>query len=340
VIPLQARTRLAALAALLGVLAAHAGTAPGAASSAAEGVRSADPTPRTNRTGGDEYGVRSEDSTPRLAALPAPTVVSIPLRDPGSGQATMVAEVFRPEGAGPFPVVVFSHGRAPSRAARDALRHGASEAQLRYWLARGAAVVAPIRPGYGATGGADAEASGSRIDAQGRCVGKPDFRKTAEAGSAAILAAVGWLRGEPWADARLVLLVGQSVGGLATVAAAAQHPAGVVGYVNFAGGTGGNPEHSPGRSCDPEQLTRLYAAYGRATTVPNLWIYAENDQYWGGNQPAAWHAAFAQGSGSRTTFVRVPAVPDGDGHGLSRHEARLWARPVDGFVAGIGFATR
>src|SRR6185369_12065981 len=128
----------------------------------------------------------------------------IPLPQGARTAGTMVAEVFRPEGAGPFPVVVFSHGRAPSRSAREALRHGASEAQLRYWLARGAAVVAPIRPGYGVTGGADAEASGSRIDAQGRCVGKPDFRKTAEAASAAVLATVSWLRGEPWADARLV----------------------------------------------------------------------------------------------------------------------------------------
>src|SRR5262249_48113229 len=156
--------------------------------------------------------------------------------------------------------------------------------------------------GYGATGGMDAEASGSRIDAQGHCVGRPDFRRTAEAASAAVLATVAWLHGERWADARLVLLVGQSVGRLATVAAAAQHPAGVVGYLNFAGGPGGNPEHSPGRSCDPEQLASLFAGYGRATTMPNLWIYAENDQYWGGAQPAAWHAAFAKGSGSRTTF--------------------------------------
>jgi dienelactone hydrolase len=155
-----------------------------------------------------------------------------------------------------------------------------------------------------------------------------------------VLATVSWLRGEPWADARLVLLVGQSVGGLATVAAAAQHPAGVVGYVNFAGGTGGNPEHSPGRSCDPDQLTRLYAAYGRATTIPNLWVYAENDQYWGAAQPATWHAAFAGGSTSRTTFVHAAPVPDGDGHGLSRHASRLWAPTLDAFVSSIGFATR
>ena len=318
--PARACLRLGALCAALMAGAGAASEAPAPAAAAASGAVSG--------------------TAPAREPLPAPALVSIPLPGAARTGGAMVAELFRPGGAGPFPVVVFSHGRAPSVAARGTLRHGASEPQLRYWLARGAAVIAPIRPGYGATGGADAEASGLRIDAQGRCVGRADFRKTAEAASAAVLATVAWLRGEAWADNRLVLLVGQSVGGLATVAAAAQHPAGVVGYINFAGGTGGNPGHAPGHSCDPDQLTGLYAAYGRATTIPNLWVYAENDQYWGATQPATWHAAFAQGSASRTTFVHAPAVPDGDGHGLSRHGPELWARPVDAFIASIGFATR
>jgi dienelactone hydrolase len=37
-----------------------------------------------------------------------------------------------------------------------------------------------------------------------------------------------------------VVLVGASMGGLASVASAAHEPPGVVAYVNFSGGTGGN----------------------------------------------------------------------------------------------------
>jgi dienelactone hydrolase len=114
---------------------------------------------------------------------------------------------------------------------------------------------------------------------------------------------------------------------------------GVVGYVNFAGGAGGNPERSPGHSCDPDQLTRMYAAFGTTTTLPNLWIYAANDQYWGADEPRAWHAAFARG-GSPTTFVQVPAVADGDGHGLSRHAEALWAPSLDAFLAKTTFLAR
>jgi pimeloyl-ACP methyl ester carboxylesterase len=80
----------------------------------------------------------------------------------------------------------------------------------------------------------------------------------------------------------------------------------------------------------------MFAGYGRTTTVPSLWIYAMNDQYWGADVPVAWHAAFAQG-GSRTTFVHAPAVADGDGHGLSRHDPALWAPAVDAFVSGLHF---
>ena len=173
-------------------------------------------------------------------------------------------------------------GRGPRR-----LAVGVSRAQLLFWLARGVAVVAPVRPGYGASGRrATSRTAASHFDDAGRCIGHADFRKTADAAVRSVDATLRWLRRQPWADASDVLLVGQSVGGLATVAAGAHAPPGVVGYVNFAGGTGGNPERSPGPSCEPGQLEALYAGYGRATTVPNLWIYAINDQFWGAGRAA------------------------------------------------------
>ena len=274
-----------------------------------------------------------------LPALPAGETVSIPVAGGGifGGTVGMVTQLFKPPGDGPFPVVVFSHGRAPDATARAHLKVGISNAQLRFWLARGDAVVAPIRPGYGATGlGGDPENSGAHFDQMGRCNSHPDYRGTADAAARTVDATLAWLRSQPWADAHHVLLAGQSVGGLTTVAAGAHPQDGVVGYINFAGGTGGNPERSPGASCDPGQMEALYAALGRTTTLPNLWIYAMNDQFWGPDVPVAWHAAFAKG-GSRTTFVHAPAVADGNGHGLSTHAQRLWAPYVDNFLATIDF---
>jgi len=275
----------------------------------------------------------------RPAALPAwaaeGRTVTISVREASGDAARMDVTWFLPLGPGPFPVVVFSHGRDPSAARRADLALGVSQAQLIFWRARGVAVVSPLRPGYGASTAGDVEGSGVRIDEAGRCTGHADFRKTADAAVRSVEATLQWLRGQAWADAGNVLLVGQSVGGLATVAAGAQGLPGVVGYVNFAGGTGGNAERAPGMSCDPAQLQALYADYGRSTTVPNLWVYALNDQYWGPTVPRDWHAAFARG-GSPTSFVQERAVAGGDGHGLSRHAPALWAPAVDGFLARLG----
>jgi dienelactone hydrolase len=264
-------------------------------------------------------------------------VATIPVREASGDVAQMATTTFLPPGAGPFPVVVFSHGRAAGADARAKLEVGVSKAQLRYWLAKGVAVVSPVRPGYGASTGGNVEDSGAKHDGAGRCVSRPDFRKTADAAVLTITATLAWLRAQPWADTQHVLLVGQSVGGLATVAAGALDLPGVVGYVNFAGGSGGNPDKSPGASCDPGQLESNYARYGKTTHVPSLWVYAINDQYWGRDEPAAWHAAFAKASGSPSTFFHADAVSDGDGHGLSRHEQGLWAPAVDAFLATLPF---
>ena len=260
---------------------------------------------------------------------------TIPVHEASGDDAAMVVQTFLPPGPGPFPVVVFSHGRDPSESGRANLAVGVSRAQLFFWRSRGVAVVAPLRPGYGDSGGDDIENSGVHFDRSGRCIGRADFGRTADTAARTIAATLRWLRDQPWADASEVLLVGQSAGGLATVAAGARALPGVVGYVNFAGGIGGNPDRSPGASCDPAQLQDLYAGYGPTTTVPSLWLYALNDQYWGAVVPREWHAAFARG-GSPTTFVQAPAVPDGDGHGLSRHAPALWAPAVDAFLARLG----
>ena len=259
----------------------------------------------------------------------------IPVQEASGDVAHMGLLWFLPPGPGPFPVVVFSHGRDPSAEGRANLAVGVSRVQVFFWLARGVAVVSPVRPGYGASTGSDVESTGIRFDRTGRCIGRADFRKTADAAMRSVDATLQWLHGQTWADANEVLLVGQSVGGLTTVAAGARRLPGVVGYVNFAGGSGGNPDRSPGMSCEPGQLEQLYADYGRSTTVPNLWVYALNDQFWGPDVPRQWHAAFARG-GSPTTFVQAPAVADGDGHGLSRHAPALWAPTVDAFLARLG----
>lgn len=270
------------------------------------------------------------------APLPEPMAVEIevPAFD-GLPAVTMAGELYLPAGAGPFPVVIYSHGRASKPAERSALKYPIPRGHAGYWMRKGFAVVAPVRPGYGATGGPDRERSGTRLEKDGSCGGAVRLAAATEASTTAVRAAIDWARAQTWADRERILLVGQSVGGLATVATAAKTPPGVVGFVNFAGGAAGFPKERPGASCGEAALTELYRRAGRGVRVPNIWLYAENDRFWGAEAPRAWHAAFATG-GSPTRFVMTAPVPGEDGHRLMLRGGRLWAEHVDPFVAGLG----
>lgn len=155
----------------------------------------------------------------------------------------VVADIYKPTGAGPFPLVIFSHGRAGSRIERIRLRH-------------------PIAIGHGNY----------------------------------------WLRKDR------ILLEGQSVGGMTTVATAALNLPGVVGAVNFSGGAGGNPHVSPGKSCMPDNLTETYRQFGQQARVPSLRLYAQNDQYWGPQMPTIWFQAYQAGGSLWLRFAATRQV--------------------------------
>jgi dienelactone hydrolase len=272
------------------------------------------------------------------AAEPAHEVVQIPLADarPHDAAALMVTGVFRPDAAGQWPVIIYSHGRAGSDVERRRPKLLDPRGHVRYWLGKGFAVVAPVRPGYGETGGADQESSGIRYDMFGNCWGPPDFGHAASAARAAIIATLKWIRDQPWADATRVVLVGSSMGGLTSIATAASNPDGVVGYINFAGGTGGDGGRAPRRSCGSEEMAALMHAYGSTTHVRGMWLYAENDLYWGAEWPRAWHRAFAA-SGSDAEFIMTEPLPNADGHQLLARGSRLWTMHVDRFLRELGF---
>lgn len=293
--------------------------------------------------------LHAEDESPAPVAKPlpaearlriaAPETVSIALKGEGlfGGDVDMVTHVFKPTISPPYPVVVYSHGRAGDQVSRLKLVRPVAAEQVGYWLSRGFAVVAPIRPGYGATGGSDKEATGVSYEINGQCSRAPDFKRPAEQGKKAIRATVQWLQSQPWADAHRIVLAGQSVGGFLTVSAGAENLPGVIGYVNFAGGAAGDPIRSPGKSCFPEMLAAFYTEAGKTTTVPNVWIYALNDQYWGAEAPRAWFAGFSSGA-TAAKFIPAPAVEDGNGHALSGHPRALWSPYLDAFVDSLGVA--
>jgi dienelactone hydrolase len=283
--------------------------------------------------------------------------ISVPTRDAAapdanhtSGARAMRTLVFKPQGSGPFPVLLFAHGRPAYARERAQLVHPMSYGHVRYWLAKGYAVVAPIRPGYGAAfgsnagslGDADLESSGAGYSSSGQCLRSPQPARAAQAAMQAQRAALDWVRQQPWARHDHIVLEGQSVGGLATVALCAANPPGVKACINFSGGAGGDPQHAPGRMCAPEQTTQLMRDYGHTTQVPSIWLYAANDLYWGAEPPKQWHAAFAQAASASatakpppSTFVQTPPIGS-DGHSLLRSGSVQWRPPLEAWLKKNG----
>ncbi|RYF36548.1 MAG: dipeptidyl aminopeptidase [Comamonadaceae bacterium] len=265
--------------------------------------------------------------------LVQPEIVMLPLVIEGR-TVQVSTHLYRPAGSGPHPVVIFSHGRSGNRIDRAKLQYPMPVGHGNYWLRKGVAVIAPVRPGYGDTGGADSE--DQFFNWQGsHCLGDPDYNRSATNASRTIVAAYRWAREQPWIRHDRILLQGQSVGGMATVATAALNLPGVVGIVNFAGGSGGNTEGSPGKSCKPQNLEQAYLAWGRQAKGPSLWLYAENDLYWGPDAPKAWHRAFQSG-GSDAEAVFTGPLEGRDGHFLLNHGGRMWSVPLDAFVKKVG----
>ncbi len=272
-------------------------------------------------------------ATAQAPALQQPETIRLSLAV-DSQPTEVVAHLYRPPGDGPFPLVLFAHGRAATGDERLDMKFPISVSHANYWLRKGVAVLAPMRPGYGETGGADREDSFSNWR-DGQCHSVPAFERTADNARATQSAALSWARQQPWVRRDRVLLEGQSVGGLTTIALASFNTSGVVGAVNFAGGAGGNPRQSPGRSCKPERLTELYRLFGKDTRMPTLWLYAPNDSYWGPDAPLQWHAAFKAG-GNRAELLMTEALEGADGHQLIHRGAQRWRPTLDEFVKKVG----
>ena len=271
------------------------------------------------------------------SAIPTPAIVRVTVAGLGlfGGDAGIVTHIFKPAGKPPFPVLVFSHGRAGDAASRSKLTHPIPIGHVGYWLNKGYAVVAPIRPGYGETGGPDRENSGARYDTYGRCASKADHENTTRSASEAMTLVIDWVRTQPWINPNQILLEGQSVGGITTVALCAANLPGVVGCINFSGGSGGSPS-SMGKVCNPEVIDALMLGWGKTTRLPSVWLYAPNDSYWGADTPKVWHRAFAAGA-SASLFVGTDPLPDADGHSLLVRGGSLWKERLDTWLSKNGF---
>lgn len=235
---------------------------------------------------------------------------------PGRAGVKLETTLFRPPGNGPFPLVVINHGKSLGDP------HG--EPRVRYLLAareflsRGYAVATPMRQGFAESTGPYIS-NGCDIDANGK----------AQAVDVAVTIAA--LSRRPDIDASRTVVMGQSHGGLTTLALGASDPRQVVGLVNFAGGL---------RIDDcarwRTQLTSAVRDYGAHAHVPSLWFYGDNDELF---DVDLWQGMFQvyTEAGGRARMVAYGKFRDnahlmfGSGAGL-----KIWVPEVGRFFRELG----
>jgi dienelactone hydrolase len=245
-------------------------------------------------------------------------IVSVPFRQSDGQLLNLEAIVVRPATGARFPLVVISHG-SPRRLAEAKTRdlHWAD------WIAndfarRGWAAATVLRRGYGNSEGIVADSYGTCSD--------PQFSRAGLTSAQDILQTVSHFQKQAYVDSSRVLLVGVSAGGFGSIAAASLAPTGLVAVVNFAGGRGSIADE---QVCKPDELVGAYARFGKSARVPSLWIYSQNDHFFGPDLARRMFAAFTT-AGAPAELIIAP--PYGrDGHRLIFGQP-LWRDAVYGFL--------
>lgn len=246
---------------------------------------------------------------------------------PVSGADTqLAATVFYPKGDGPHPVAILNHGTPSSSDKRAQMGRWIKPAPINAFVERGFIVVIPMRRGFGATGG---RYNGSI----GGC-GDPDFYGGSLGAAEDIVATVTHARSLPGANPSKILLVGQSAGGIASLAAASLRPQGLVAVANFSGGRGsGRSSSTPGVPCFPERMAEAIGNYAKTTSVPVLWYYAENDSYFGPAVVRDWFASFEANGGRGQLVIQPPFGSEGHYVLTQPGGATHWGPALDRFLA-------
>jgi dienelactone hydrolase len=248
-------------------------------------------------------------------------IIRIPVD--ADGKITLETTVYKPEGPGPFPMVVFNHGKI----------HGDPRTQTRSdpmsfareFVRRGYVVVAPNRQGFADSGG---------TYVQDGC----DVTRNGLSQAADVSTTIDYMSKQSYVDAQHIVVAGTSHGGLATIAYGTDAAPGVRALINFSGGLRQD-------ACTDWQgnLTSAFGAYGEKTHVPSLWLYGDNDSIWPSSLVSRMYAAYTEhspASGVSAKMIDFGSYKN-DAHRLvgDRDGVQVWWPSVETFLARVGMPT-
>src|SRR5580700_5192682 len=251
----------------------------------------------------------------------------IPAKD--AGKKGLEAVMVRPKEGGPHPLAVLTHGTPREASDRAGMSPWQMIPQAREFARRGWTTVIVLRRGYGDSGG------GYDEDARA-CSRRADYYDAGKESAKDLRESIAYLSKLPEVDASRIISVGISAGGFATVALTAEPPPGLLAAISFAGGRG---SRRPDEVCNPGELIRAFHEFGEKSRTPMLWVYAENDHFFGPQIAGSFFEAFTR-AGGKATFIRVGPYRR-DGHGLfSLGGISIWSSIVDDFLEGQNLKLR
>jgi invasion protein IalB/dienelactone hydrolase len=243
----------------------------------------------------------------------------------------VLAYLVRPVGDGPFPLVVMNHGISLDANQRSMFPM-VEYRDAAFWFARrGYVVISPIR--YGASGLDDKDRGlyGAVFAHVGSC-DNPNFRGPGLAIATLDEWVIDYMSKKKMIQPGKVVVVGQSGGGWGSIALGSRNPSSVRAIITFAAGRGGRVDGKPNNNCAPDKLVAATGEFGRTARVPMLWIYAENDTYFGPELTKRMHQAFVEAGGNVEYRMLPPFGSDGHFMIDSADAVPIWSPLVTQFL--------
>ena len=131
---------------------------------------------------------------------------------------------------------------------------------------------------------------------------------------------------------RKAIVVGQSGGGWGAIALSSLNPSSVQAVITFAAGRGGRFNGEPNNNCAPDKLVEATGEFGRTSRVPMLWMYIENDTFFGPELSKRMHAAFTAAGGNAEYHLFPPHGSDGHFFVGTADAVPIWSPLVGAFL--------
>ncbi|MDV5167608.1 alpha/beta hydrolase family protein [Photobacterium rosenbergii] len=246
--------------------------------------------------------------------------VKVPLVESGFfGKSTinLEATVYKPEGEGPFPTVIFNHGSTgpyviPTDYTINPWGFG------KYLVSKDIALIIPMRRGRGKSEGSYNELY--TCDREG-------INKGLDYALQSLDATYDYLIEQPWVDKNKILLSGNSRGGILSLVYASQHPEDFAGVINFSGGWVGD-------TCNTGALSQNIEIFKNAAhklKIPTLFIYGHNDPYYSDLTIQSFVTAY-EDAGGQVDFKFYQLGPGVSGHEVFYNYGHLWSYVVDNYL--------